>query len=285
MYIILPTYNREEKLIKVLKCLSKQTYQNIVIIVINSGNALSDQVEKVLNDCKSYHVINGKPDWWWAKCLQEGLDWVNSKKVSETEIVLFLNDDVTFNETFLQNAVDFFMKMNDSSIQLVAKISCDDGKTIKDARVHYNRWLFKFREIRKEEESNCLPTRGLFIRLKDIKKIGRFRPNLLPHYFSDYEFTYRGICKGIKGEATNTVYLCPDYTTTGFHKIQSNNIYEYIKKSLSKRSASNPIYSSIFIALTAPKIIILPFVVIVWMKFVLRVAITGIKITTGKIIG
>lgn len=54
-----------------------------------------------------------------------------------------------------------------------------------------------FRQAKTKDEINCLSTRGLFLRVKDFKKIGGFYPKLLPHYLSDYEFTIRAYKKSL----------------------------------------------------------------------------------------
>jgi len=46
--------------------------------------------------------------------------------------------------------------------------------------------------------ANCGPTRGLFMNFGTIKKIGKFKSKQLPHYLTDYEYTYRAVKNGIK---------------------------------------------------------------------------------------
>jgi predicted SAM-dependent methyltransferase len=86
-----------------------------------------------------------------------------------------------------------------------------------------------------------------------LQRIGGFHPVLLPHYWSDYEFTIRAHQKGIALKTSANVYLTAFEKETGLHTIQvspKTSIFNVLKQIFSKRSIPNPIYRTSFILLT-----------------------------------
>lgn len=109
-----------------------------------------------------------------------------------------------------------------------------------------------FRQAKTKDEINCLSTRGLFLRVKDFKKIGGFYPKLLPHYLSDYEFTIRAYKKKFNLITDDRLKLFVDEETTGYHKLKYNGIKDYYLKYFSNKNPSNPFHWLAFVYLAVP---------------------------------
>jgi len=100
-----------------------------------------------------------------------------------------INDDVTFEPDFLANAVSELA--NNPRVLLLAKAFEKERRHIIETGLVADLTQLSFRAAAPGEEINCMTTRGLFLRLRDMKTIGGFYPKILPHYFSDYEYTIR----------------------------------------------------------------------------------------------
>jgi len=99
---------------------------------------------------------------------------------------------------------------------------------------------------------NCQPTRGLFLRVGDLREIGGFHPTLLPHYQSDYEFTIRAQRKGFDLISHPMVRLFYDEAQTGVHDLKNQDLLERLRIGFSKHYKFNPNYLTNFVFLACP---------------------------------
>jgi GT2 family glycosyltransferase len=121
-----------------------------------------------------------------------------------------------------------------------------------DAGIYIDWKRFQFNQARSPEQINCLSTRGLLCTWETFTKVGGFKPRLLPHYTSDYEFTIRALRKGIKLETHPSWKLYSNELTTGNHHIKSGFSLTSIKDLFSTKFSLNPVFLSVFIALSCP---------------------------------
>ena len=248
VYILLPVHNRRDTTRKFVDCLSAQTHQNFHLLLIDDGS--SDGTERMVrNIITNLSVLKGNGRWWWAGSLQQGINWLKKNECSPDAIILFVNDDVTFEPFFLENAI-LFLRDKDKTLLLAQLFDCVSSE-IKESGVNADLNNLTFKIASNPDEINCLSTRGLFLRFNDLIKIGGFHPYLIPQYGSDYEFTIRAYKKGFDLCTTKEVAVCPDKEQTGYRSIDANNIFEFLRKYFSKRSVGNPIYQSLFIILSA----------------------------------
>lgn len=91
--IVIPAYNEEKYLPKLLKCIKQQTYKDYEIIVADA-----DSNDKTRRIAKKYG----------CKIVEGGMPSVgrnNGAKAAKGNILLFLDADVQFDKNFLENAV------------------------------------------------------------------------------------------------------------------------------------------------------------------------------------
>ena len=262
-YIILPVHNRREITRGFVKCLRAQSYTSFHLVLIDDGS-IDGTAEMVSDYIPSLTVLRGKGDLWWAGGVQKGIDWLKARNVDDSAIVLFINDDVTFEEDYLSLADSV---MNDrQGLLLLSRFSCDGGNVISESGTVADLKRLTFRLANEGEEVNCLSTRGLFVRFGDVRAIGDFHPRLLPHYLSDLEYTIRASRKGMSCETSSAVFLCPNDETTGYRDFKEPGFLNFFKKYFSTRSAENPIFWSVFVILSVPGLWILPNLARVWFR-------------------
>ena len=260
-YILLPVHNRKEITRGFIQCLKAQSCSRYHLVLIDDGST-DGTAEMVCEYIPSLTVLRGKGDWWWAGGLQKGIDWLREREVDDSAIILFVNDDVTFGPDYLKLAGS--VMNNRSGLLLLSKFSCDGGNVISESGIVADFRRLTFKAASAEEKVNCLSTRGLFARFGDLKSVGDFYPRLLPHYLSDYEYTIRAARKGMCCETSDLVFLCPNPDTTGYHVIKEPDFYSFFKKYFSIKSTGNPVYWSVFVILSAPKLWILPNLARIW---------------------
>lgn len=255
IYIILPVHNRCDITLSFVKCLKSQTYKNFDLILVDDGSA-DGTSEAVAHEISSAKIIRGRGDWWWAGGLQKGIDWVksNDKKVKQDDIVLMINDDVSFDKNFLEEGVKSLRQNNGHLLK--AEGYSIQRKELISRGVKANLWSLKFEPAKDSLEINCLSTRGLFFKVSTLYEIGDFYPNRLPHYLSDYEYTIRAFRKGYKLFTNPEVKLFYDEETTGYQPFKELNFILFLKKYFSRKSPVNPLTWSNFVILACPKPII-----------------------------
>lgn len=253
LYILVPVHNRRKITVKFAELLAAQTAQNFTLLLIDDGSSdgTSDAVLNVLPKSK---IIRGNGSWWWAGSLQQGFDWLKRHKVSPDANILIINDDVTFDANFLEGG----LRLLAHSKENIYLASCHDEDTKEhlDSGVHII-WpsLHVFPVTKKRSRKfpvNCLSTRGLFLKYATAKKIGGFYPRLLPHYYSDYEYTIRAKRKGIGLVSPSELKIYTSAAPSGSYDLSQATMRQYLKKIFSARSYSNPLYRSSFVLFAAP---------------------------------
>lgn len=249
IYILLPVHNRCAVTERFIDCLTAQTYTNFHLLLIDDGS--TDNTDQMVQaKIKNLTVLKGKGDWWWAGSLQQGINWLEHRGVDDRDIVLFANDDITFDVDFLQKAVAILDNMK--ATLLLPQIRDEVTGLPKESGLEANLQKFTFKPAVSPDKINCLSTRGLFMRMEDLRKIGGFHPKILPHYWSDYEFTIRAYRKGLKLCTSSVIAISVDHTQTGYRNFDKSGFIDFLGNCFSKRTVLNPVYRSSFILLTSP---------------------------------
>ncbi|MGF1479789.1 MAG: glycosyltransferase family 2 protein [Cyanophyceae cyanobacterium] len=250
IYIILPVHNRRELTQGFVDCLLAQTETNYHLILVDDGSTDGTE-EMVRNRVRSLTVIKGQGDWWWAGSLQQGINWLKNRAVPPSDLVLTINDDVTFGPDFLAKAAEI-LKHQPRTLLLAQAFSKQSGRLLTTG-VHADLKRLTFDLSPASEEINCLPTRGLFVRSVDLMEIGNFYPRLLPHYLSDYEFTIRAHRRGLTLTTSSELKLWVNEATTGFFQSENGGFGKFIRQYFSNKSMNNPLHWTIFVILSCPK--------------------------------
>lgn len=249
IYILLPAHNRCSVTERFIDCLAAQTYANYHLILIDDG-CTDGTAEMVQAKIKNLTVLKGRGDWWWAGSLQQGINWLEQRGVEDRDIVVFANDDITFDADFLQKAVGILDNLD--AALLLPYLRDEKTGLPQESGVDADLQKHTFNPASSPDKINCLPTRGLFMRMVDLRRIGGFHPRLLPHYWSDYEFTIRAHRKGLKLCTSPDLTISLDRDQTGYRSFEDAGLVVFLKQYFSKRSVLNPVYHTSFILLTGP---------------------------------
>lgn len=249
IYIILPVHNRVTITHIFISHLKQQTFSDFHLILIDDG-CTDGTVKMVRSIIPETTVIHGTGHWWWANSLQQGINWIKKQKINANDLVLFINDDVFFGSDFLAQASNF---MNERSRSLLLAQRLEPGKNKPEqSGIHADLKKMTFNLAQSAKDINCLSTRGLFLHFQDVLEIGDFRPKLIPHYWSDYEYTIRAIRMGFKGITIPEVAVSDSVPPHNQNSHEETFLY-FLTRLFSKKSTNNPLYKMAFIATVAPK--------------------------------
>jgi GT2 family glycosyltransferase len=250
IYIILPVHNRLDETRKFISCLLSQIVRDYHLILIDDGctDGTADYVGGKINNLT---VLRGNGNLWWAGSLEKARKHLLRRQdVSDDDVVLIANDDITFKEDFLKKIL-LDLGENPSSIILAQCNEQNTGKMV-DRGVVVDWKRLQFRQAENAAEINVLSTRGLYMRFEVFNRIGKFHPILLPHYTSDYEFTHRAYKRGNQLRVSDRAVVYGNLTTTGVRDIDNSLNFSALLYNLfiSKNSAYNRITWTSFILLS-----------------------------------
>ena len=247
--ILLPVHNRLDTTKKFIKCLKEQNYKNYILLLIDDG-CTDGTVEHVKKNISNLTVLNSDGNLWWAGALDKAYNYLFDNKNHDNDILLIANDDVTFESDYLKNLVAD-IQVNEKRLIISPGYDIDSNFIERGFLIDWKRFLIE--KMQEDGLPDAVTTRCLYMKLCDFKKIGGFYPKLLPQYLSDLEYTIRAKRKGYSLHISKITHIKVDRKTTGQHKDNSGNIREYFYNYfLSKKTAYNITYWSIFIILAAP---------------------------------
>lgn len=265
IYILLPTHNRINLTRKFISYLNNQSFTNYHLILVDDDSIDGTQ-NMVRNEISNLTILNGKGNWWWGGSLNQGYKWIKENVNNPEDIILIINDDTKIDSNFLELGYKYLTQSKKTII--LAKEYSLQTEIFTFSGTKYNSKNISFSSPKKMNEINCFSSNGLFLKKDDMMNIGGFYPLLLPHYLSDYEYTYRAFRKGYKLLTFDDLKIYVDETTTGYHSLPSGRLKEKTSMYFSRKNPQHPLYWSNFIILTSPfpwKIINL---IIFWIKLI-----------------
>ncbi len=243
VYVITAVHNRENITKQFVERLTKQTLKEIQLVLVDDG-CTDNTVQVVKRTMKNCTIISGNGNLWWGGALHKAYKWI-VENAKDEEYVMFANDDSSFPDDYIYRAIEV-LKSNEKTLLAGCGISIQSGE-IKDGAVVFYPQNTQF--TIGIGEGNCASTRSLFCRVADVRKIGGFHPYLLPHYWSDYEWTIRACIKrGYKVVCQRNLAYYMNEESTG----ANNSEIISRKQAFSKRSVTNPWYKCVFILLATP---------------------------------
>lgn len=254
IFILVPVFNRLEHTKKFLESIRKQTLASYLqMVVINDGS--TDGTAEYLKGQRDVLQIFGDGNLWWAGSIQEGL--LNTQSQWKPgDYVVFLNNDTWFDSDYIEQLVSAVRFHSNSAVGSTlyevkpARRAVSLGPIININRVIVSDKLLSLSSGERENlkdiyKVDALSGRGTIFPVELLQRCGLMRPRLLPHYFSDYEFSMRLAKTGVNLLVSTKaiIYSDPIYGNANVH---SMGLWDYL---FSIRSSSNIWSVFIFYAL------------------------------------
>jgi len=225
LFVIIPVHNRVDFTLKCLESLEKQTYKEFKIILVDDGST-DNTVEVVAEKYKDVEILQADGSLWWTASINLGIKRALEENAS---LILTLNNDTIAPIDYLANHIKWHKAHPDYILGSYAIDQSTHEPVYGGAKID---WKFaktiNLLDKVSDEDRNGLhevthfPGRGLLIPVSVINKIGLFDAKVFPHYFADYEFTYRAVHKGFKVFCNFDAKLYTYPNESGAEKIRNN---------------------------------------------------------------
>lgn len=120
--VVVPSYNRQDLLPRALKSISKQTYRDFDVVVVNDGGHWDDNFDVSFLDCdiRVIHRKNGGPGAARNSGIAE----------TDSELIAYLDDDDRWHENHLETMVNAVSSRNVSMAFGIADVR-DAGSRVR----------------------------------------------------------------------------------------------------------------------------------------------------------
>ena len=223
LFILIPTFRETAHLMALVSDLERQTYKDFQILVANS-NPDDDTSRFIAAYSGPVHIdeVRARPDLFWTGALALALDKALAQ-ASDADFCMFLNCDVRLSPDFLTTYLEAASRYP-QGLFCPATIT---GQRYFTSGVIMRSWLLSLTDhklvgpVTPQQASpaaipvDMLAGRALLFSTKMAREIGGLRPDRLPHYGGDYEFSARAKRHGYQPYVLRVPALVLDARNSG----------------------------------------------------------------------
>ena len=183
--IIIPFYNEEKDILETLESLSKLTYNNIEILLINDGSSDKSQkiVEKFIQNKDKFKLINNTKNIGKANSLNKGI------KLAKGELIACSDADTITDDNIFEKIIPYFDNKKVGAVVTSILVKKQNNLIQKGIAVEYFLMLSIFQKIISFYNSVFVTPGQFSVFRKDVLvKIKGFDPNNMAE---DNEIAFR----------------------------------------------------------------------------------------------
>ncbi|MFM2305311.1 MAG: hypothetical protein RLZZ135_2725 [Cyanobacteriota bacterium] len=222
---IIPTFNRQAKLLRFLDLIQHQTYADLQVIVVDS-NSIDGTPDLVRSKFPQVTLIQVSDRNFWAGATNAGVKVALDRQV---DFILTINDDAIIAINYIQKLVDlaqrnklFILGSRIDYLTPANKVwslgTYSDWGTDRFLKIAYNDVVLHEIPDRILSQSliavDALPGNGVLIRRSVFEQIGYYNHRFCPHYHADSEFVVRAIAAGFTAWIAPNIVLCNDFSNS-----------------------------------------------------------------------
>ena len=193
--IIIPTYNRKEKLVNLIESIFQNDYPKEKIEIIVVDDASTDNTKEYVNKMfPQVKVIRNNEEKLLAESRNIGI------RASKGKYLLIIDDDNVIDKNTIKELVNYMEKHPQTGVAGPIMYFLSDPKRIWCAGVKRNYWttmtkLIGFNTIDNGQYKEPYPTEdfpnAFMIRTEVIEKVGLFNSKLFPIHYDEADFCNR----------------------------------------------------------------------------------------------
>jgi glycosyltransferase involved in cell wall biosynthesis len=241
--VIIPTYNRLLTLAELMESLTRQTYQNFEVIIVNDAGEKVDRVKEAYSNL-DIHVINLEKNSGHVHSRNAGIEQAKG------ELIMLMDDDDLLVPEHLERMLS---AMGDYDL-VFADVEIVHFETENRVRFPKERFLFAYElDLEAMRSFSTFVSTGCIYRKAIHERIGLFDPGV--HNYWDWDFFLR-VSDTFKVNRVPIAGGLYDFSET--HNNQSKNLSERRRGFLDKLSEKHQLgwlpQSNFFLLLEQPEV-------------------------------
>jgi len=233
VFVIVAAYNRKVVTRAFAEQIRQQSYNSLELIIVDdlSTDGGYEELLQLSKEWTKLTVLRTTGDAWWGGSMFLAIEYILNKiKPADEDLVLFMNDDVSFSSELVQNFVLASIEKANAILSAVPL----HGSCIRSIGSSMISWPlaipytpYRGRPISSPEIPDFMPidfqyAHATLYPVKVIRKIGNIAYKQLPHYHSDGEYSYRAKKHGFGSYVVKSIHLYPDTDNTGMFNSTAN---------------------------------------------------------------
>lgn len=221
--VIIPTFNRKDKLCRFLNLISQQTYPNLQVIVVDSSSS-DGTANIVLSRFPQVTLVQVSDQEYWTGATNAGVQLALERQV---DFIFTINDDAVILPNHIVQLIELSeqkqLSILGSQINYLAPAdrvwslgTYSDWGTDRFLKIAYNDInISKIPSdiLNKDLISvDTLPGNGVLIRASIFKQIGLYNAKFCPHYHGDSELIMRANKFGFEAWITPNIIVFNDFS-------------------------------------------------------------------------
>lgn len=206
VYIVTPTFNGKEYVLRFLESLSRQTYRNFKTIIVDDGS--TDGTSAAINqEFPKTIVLKGDGNLFWTGATNKG---VKRALKDKADFIITVNNDVEVEKDWVEKLVEAALKVPDCLVGSTIYYANNRKKVwFYGAEYEYKTAKLVHREkITKDlDDSVWLTGMGVIIPKEAFEKTGLYDRKAFPQYFADADFSLRAKEAGFGLKVTKSAKL------------------------------------------------------------------------------
>ncbi len=264
IFVVIPTFNRKETLLRCLACLAAQDVAHRTIL--SDSGSTDGTAEAVKQAFPDTLVLEGHSELFWTGAVNLALRWV-ADNADAGDYFLLQNDDTEFEAGYLKALLTCAAE---EPKRIVGSVCTNLGvpqKILSGGIAYSNSWTGKFSVHGRgktldqyprgfTQATSALGGRGTLFPVSVLSDVGFPNEEKLPHYLGDYEFTLRCSAEGYARVVSYDAVVMSENLTDSDHNVrQSARKFFFHKKSIfnlrslywvARASTNNPLKAHVY---------------------------------------
>ncbi|TYR79761.1 glycosyltransferase family 2 protein [Priestia megaterium] len=177
--VVIPTYNRLYPLAELVESLSRQTYQNFEVIIVNDGGASVQELKK-LYSFLHIDIVNVKKNVGHVEARNIGV------RRAKGEYIMLMDDD----DLLVSSHIERMLKELESADFVFSDVEIFDYDIVNNVRIPKKRTLFAYQyELEGMRKFSTYVPSGSLYRRSLHESVGYFDKDV--HHYWDWDFYLR----------------------------------------------------------------------------------------------
>jgi GT2 family glycosyltransferase len=223
VWVVIPTWNREEDLLECLQSVTSSNYPNLKIVVVDNASE-DNSVVKVKKQYPNVEIIKLDKNMGAAFASNRGFEIALK---NQADFILRLDSDIIIESQLITKLVKSFEDLPEAGIMFPKILRYDSPDTIwfTGAKSHpfllvsrVNNYNVKDRDDHEITQVDFVPSAAILIKAEALKKVGGF-DEIYFVYSEDFD-----LCLRFKKNGYKTYYIP---TAMAWHKIGSDKLSKW----------------------------------------------------------